>query len=904
MRNILLENLKLFNLTCGDISNIEAYIVNEFGSIVYAISYKKTLYTIQFTKDWQSIIQVDSKDLSSEILEQQQILKVHLLRYNNSIIIILKDGFIFKFDILEEKLEEIGEQEEGFHTAELSPNEEYLVVATGTGVNSLALFNKDFELQDEKPIIEDPNDTEFYNRKLLSVKIVWRYDSEFFNIQVKTEEGCKCITKDKNLNTFLSPAKSDEEEDGLVQSMTEKWRSSVVGSCLTWMPNGSLIMSNDEKVLKNGKKESRIIMFEKNSLRHGQFNLPYIGKNIDENSTESNLQVLDLSWNKSTQMQAILCKVNIENVTENKQVVLLYMRNNYKWYLKKVISITSDKVSLMRFCQKSQWDLYICQEQTGFSIQSFSFNLIKGPYSTKDVQTGQEIQHDALCCSVDYNKLYMTPYHKLQVPPPMSHFEIELESFPMSVSISKNSIVQIESDGRLVIYDYTFSDSVTRYATKESILGDNVDSTQILKLMAVRRTDSEFTLAFVQTSFKADSLLNQKTLMIREVEINTETKEISLDKKSNFDLIEEEMNPPSLGVGQFDASNLNSIKLIFLNGKNILFLYHDNTIKCLRDGEICLYGSLNSDLDVIDLICYSDVSHSNKKKVSMVLDENEDMNYMSDSEDHQDSGTELNYFGITKDDKLLHNGTVIINDCTSYTVYNEKFLLFTTLNQGMYDLLHTYTLEEVRKGNVNLIASQLPKSTDGKSHYIRNIERGSRIIVCADDRLIFQLPRGNLEAINPRLLMIHKVKSSLCKKDYGKLYVYLRKNKLDMNLIFDIFPEQVVADIKNGSFLCSVKKIDDINIILTSQKDDLSEDLKYLLNEDEINNNQKYFTEATSKYGDSKINFIAETFKNEMLKDSDHYIFSIMVIYTIKNPDELKEALEHVRGLQKGEVEK
>jgi len=54
------------------------------------------------------------------------------------------------------------------------------------------------------------------------VKIVWRYDSEFFNVLVKTDEGVKSITKDKNLNTFISPAKSDED-GGLVQSVTEKW---------------------------------------------------------------------------------------------------------------------------------------------------------------------------------------------------------------------------------------------------------------------------------------------------------------------------------------------------------------------------------------------------------------------------------------------------------------------------------------------------------------------------------------------------------------------------------------------------------------------------------------------------------------------------------------------------------
>ena len=113
----------------------------------------------------------------------------------------------------------------------------------------------------------------------------------------------------------------------------------------------------------------------------------------------------------------------------------------------------------------------------------------------------------------------------------MSYFEIDLETYPMAISTAKNSYVIIESDGRLVVYDYTYSDEVTRYVSKESLFSVNVDSTQILKFKAVRRTDSEFTVAFVKTSFVTDTLLNQKTPTVIEFEINTETKDISIDKK-------------------------------------------------------------------------------------------------------------------------------------------------------------------------------------------------------------------------------------------------------------------------------------------------------------------------------------------------------------------------------------
>lgn len=122
-----------------------------------------------------------------------------------------------------------------------------------------------------------------------------------------------------------------------------------------------------------------------------------------------------------------------------------------------------------------------------------------------------------------------------------------------------------------------------------------------------------------------------------------------------------------------------------------------------------------------------------------------------------------------------------------------------------------------------------------------------------------------------------------------------------MNLIIDLYPDQIVNDILNGKFLEQVAKIDDINIILTSMTNETSGDIKYLLKEDEIASNQNYLTEKVAKFQNSKINFIGEMFKGEMLRNPDYFIFSIMVIYTVKKPDELSSALEHIRTLQKEE---
>ena len=327
----------------------------------------------------------------------------------------------------------------------------------------------------------------------------------------------------------------------------------------------------------------------------------------------------------------------------------------------------------------------------------------------------------------------MTPYHRLLIPPPLSHFQIKLDTYPNAICHSRNAMFTILDNGHLTVYDYEYSDKITKHSTKESLFDDNLS--QVLKFNAVRIEKNDFIVAYVVTSFNESCLQNQKKLFILDISLADGT--INVDSKKEFIVYGEDNNPPALCVGTFEAENNAHIKLIFTSNNRLHFLYNDNSIKVYspNSSDLVSAGNLKTDLNVIDLECYNPITSSNKKKASMALSELEDNNsYVSD-----DNTEVINYFGLTNEDKLLHNGALVVNDCTSYCIADNKFLLFTTLNQGMYDLLHTYTLEEINKGQAAiLLTSQIPKNTDGKSHYIRNVERGSRIVVCADNRLIFQ----------------------------------------------------------------------------------------------------------------------------------------------------------------------
>lgn len=94
----------------------------------------------------------------------------------------------------------------------------------------------------------------------------WKADGSFFAINIMTDKGRKCHTRDHMLGIFRSPSLSDPDPQGLVQSVSEKSRDNM-GPLVSWQPSGGLIAGVDF-INKGGKKINRVIFWEKNGLRH------------------------------------------------------------------------------------------------------------------------------------------------------------------------------------------------------------------------------------------------------------------------------------------------------------------------------------------------------------------------------------------------------------------------------------------------------------------------------------------------------------------------------------------------------------------------------------------------------------------------------------------------------------
>lgn len=69
----------------------------------------------------------------------------------------------------------------------------------------------------------------------------------------------------------------------------------------------------------------------------------------------------------------------------------------------------------------------------------------------------------------------------------------------------------------------------------------------------------------------------------------------------------------------------------------------------------------------------------------------------------------------------------------------------------------------------------------------RSIERGARLVAVMPSAyaVTLQMPRGNLETVYPRALVLAGIRRSLDGKKYKKAFLACRKHRVDMNILHD-----------------------------------------------------------------------------------------------------------------------
>lgn len=75
------------------------------------------------------------------------------------------------------------------------------------------------------------------------------------------------------------------------------------------------------------------------------------------------------------------------------------------------------------------------------------------------------------------------------------------------------------------------------------------------------------------------------------------------------------------------------------------------------------------------------------------------------------------------------------------------------------------------------------------------------------------MPRGNLETIFPRALVVAGIRRSIEAKDYKTAFLACRSQRVDLNILHDHDPEQFLQNV--ALFTDQVKKIEYIDLFLS-----------------------------------------------------------------------------------------
>lgn len=225
---------------------------------------------------------------------------------------------------------------------------------------------------------------------------------------------------------------------------------------------------------------------------------------------------------------------------------------------------------------------------------------------------------------------------------------------------------------------------------------------------------------------------------------------------------------------------------------------------------------------------------------------------------------------------LYVDGEKVAGDVTSF-LCTEQFILFTTLDQLKF--IRVEAME----------SSTTPPTVINE----RRIERGGQLITTVphDSRVVLQMPRGNLETIQPRVLSLVIIGELLDAHLYGKAFDLLRKQRINLNLLVDHNPTDFLAHI--DEFISSINNIQWLNLFLSDlQNDDVTETM-YASNYQHLMDRSMARAIVFNDSAHNKIDVICEKFSETFEKDASTKYLLPMITAHVKQKN-LEKALHRL----------
>lgn len=157
---------------------------------------------------------------------------------------------------------------------------------------------------------------------------------------------------------------------------------------------------------------------------------------------------------------------------------------------------------------------------------------------------------------------------------------------------------------------------------------------------------------------------------------------------------------------------------------------------------------------------------------------------------------------------------MLATNCTSFTVAAD-FVIYTTSAH----LAHFLPLSSLRPRLAAVERATKEQDfvpTPVEEGETRRIERGARIVcaVPSASALVLQMPRGNLETICPRALVMAVVRRDIAAGKWREAFIACRKHRVELAVLVQEDKTRFMDSVPE--FVSQVEEVDYLNLFLTS----------------------------------------------------------------------------------------
>ncbi|KAJ5812211.1 hypothetical protein N7474_008512 [Penicillium riverlandense] len=256
---------------------------------------------------------------------------------------------------------------------------------------------------------------------------------------------------------------------------------------------------------------------------------------------------------------------------------------------------------------------------------------------------------------------------------------------------------------------------------------------------------------------------------------------------------------------------------------------------------------------------------------------------------------------MTRTGVLYANKRVLAKNCTSFLL-TPAHLLFTT-SQHLLKFVHLNRVDDM----------EVPGDTPETDERCRSIERGSKLVSVMPSifAVVLQAPRGNIESIFPRALVLAGIRTFIDQKHYRAAFLACRSQMVDMNILYDYAPQQFMENVQ--LFIEQVKKVDFIDDFLSRLKE---EDVSQTLYKDTLKISKNESAAAGAQPDDStkppvsmptskgsKVNRICDAFLAFLQNRVDTNLHNLITAHVCKSPPDLEAGLRLVARLREHNTE-